>query len=499
MDNEQLRAIARDAMLQRGLQPGFNAAAQRQLDTIERAAAAQGPAIRDLRDLPWCSIDNDDSRDLDQLSVSLPLRGGAPGSVRILVAIADVDGLLAVDSPIDQRARHNTTSVYTAAGVFPMLPEKLSTDLTSLNEGVERLAIVVDMVVDADGVVAAIDGTDASHESRASTVYRARVLNRAQLAYNAVAAWLDADTAAPPKVAALHGLDEQLRTQDRVAQALKRQRHGRGALSLATHETRPVFHDGVLTDLRPDLGNRAKDLIANFMIAANGVTARYLEKHRLPSLRRMLRAPARWDRIVALAAQAGETLPEIANAAALDAFLAKRRAADPARFSDLSLAIVKLLGSGEYMLSVPGRSTPGHFGLAVNDYTHSTAPNRRFPDLVTQRLLKAALDSGPMPYAEAELEAFAAHCTEQEDNAAKVERQVRKSAAALLLGDRIGQRFDALVTGASAKGTWVRINHPNVEGRVVRGFEGLDVGERVRVELLGVDAARGHIDFARVA
>ncbi len=496
MDNEHLRAIARDAMLQRGLQPDFNSAAQRQLDTIERAAAEQGPTIRDLRDLPWCSIDNDDSRDLDQLSVSLSLPGGAPGSVRILIAIADVDSLLTAESPIDQRARHNTTSVYTAAGVFPMLPEKLSTNLTSLNEGVERLAIVVDMAVDAEGVVAPVEGAS-SIGSNGSAVYRARVLNRAQLAYNAIAAWLDADTAAPAKVAALPGLDDQLRVQDRVAQAMKRQRHARGALSLATNETRPVFSDGVLTDLRLDIGNRAKELIANFMIAANGVTARWLERHRLPSLRRMLRTPARWDRIVALAAQVGETLPEVANAAALDAFLAKRRAADPARFSDLSLAIVKLLGSGEYMLSVPGRATPGHFGLAVNDYTHSTAPNRRFPDLVTQRLLKAALDGGPMPYGEADLEALAAHCTEQEDNAAKVERQVRKSAAALLLADRIGQRFDALVTGASAKGTWVRINHPNVEGRVVRGFEGLDVGEKVRVELLGVDAGRGHIDFAR--
>ena len=494
MNNDQLRAIARHAMLQRGLQPDVSAAAQRQLDAIDHAATERGPTIRDLRELPWCSIDNDDSRDLDQLSVSQPLQDGAAGSVRILVAIADVEGLLPVDSPIDQRARHNTTSVYTAAGVFPMLPEKLSTDLTSLNEGVERLAIVVDMVVDADGVVAPID---AGAARPATTVYRALVLNRAQLAYNAVAAWLDADTAAPPKVAALTGLDEQLRIQDRVAQAMKRQRHARGALSLATNETRPVFSDGVLTDLRPDIGNRAKELIANLMIAANGVTARWLEQHQLPSLRRMLRTPARWDRIVALAAQAGETLPEAANAAALDAFLAQRRAADPARFADLSLSIVKLLGSGEYMLSVPGRSTPGHFGLAVNDYTHSTAPNRRFPDLVTQRLLKAALDGGPMPYGEADLETLAAHCTEQEDNAAKVERQVRKSAAALLLADRIGQRFDALVTGASAKGTWVRINHPNVEGRVVRGFEGLDVGEKLRVELLGVDAERGHIDFAR--
>ena len=501
MNNDELRQIARHAMLQRGLQPDFSVAAIRQLDGIGHAAAEQGPAIRDLRDLPWCSIDNDDSRDLDQLSVSLPLQGGNDdnsGTVRILVAIADVDGLVPIDSPIDQRARHNTTSVYTAAGVFPMLPEKLSTGLTSLNEGVERLAIVVDMAVDADGVVAPLEGSGPGADAaQSSSVYRALVLNRAQLAYNAVAAWLDTQSASPPKLAAVPGLDEQLRTQDRAAQAMKHQRHARGALSLATNETRPVFSDGVLTDLRPDIGNRAKELIANLMIAANGVTARWLENHRLPSLRRMLRTPARWDRIVALAAQAGETLPEVASAAALDAFLSKRRAADPAHFADLSLSIVKLLGSGEYVLSVPGRATPGHFGLAVNDYAHSTAPNRRFPDLVTQRLLKAALSGGPMPYGEADLEALAAHCTEQEDNAAKVERQVRKSAAALLLADRIGQSFDALVTGASAKGTWVRINQPNVEGRVVRGFEGMDVGEKVRVTLLGVDAVRGYIDFAR--
>jgi len=492
MNNAELRAIARHAMLQRGLQPDFNAAAQQQLDTIDHAATEQGPAIRDLRELPWCSIDNDDSRDLDQLSVSLPVRGGSPGDVRILVAIADVDGLLAVDSPIDQRARHNTTSVYTAAGVFPMLPEKLSTDLTSLNEGVERLAIVVDMVVGANGVVAPIDGVSGS------SVYRARVLNRAQLAYNAVAAWLDADSAAPAKVAALPGLDEQLRLQDRVAQAMKRERHARGALSLATNETRPVFSDGVLTDLRPDFGNRAKELIANLMIAANGVTARYLEKHRLPSLRRMLRVPARWDRIAALAAQVGETLPEAANAAALDAFLAKRRAADPARFADLSLSIVKLLGSGEYAVDVPGHPIEGHFGLAVKDYQHSTAPNRRFPDLITQRLLKAALSGQAPPYSIDELRGLAAHCTEQEDDAAKIERQVAKSAAALLLAPRIGAQFDGVVTGASDKGVYVRIASPTAEGRVVRRFDGFDVGDRVRVKLLHTDAARGFIDFEGV-
>ncbi|HEY9067721.1 MAG TPA: RNB domain-containing ribonuclease [Burkholderiaceae bacterium] len=485
----ELRAIARDAMRQRGLQPDLPAAAQRQLDGIVGPGMERGEPIRDLRGLLWCSIDNDDSRDLDQLSVAIPVadadRDRNNGATRILVAIADVDCMVAPDSAIDAHARHNTTSVYTAAGVFPMLPERLSTDLSSLNEQAERLAIVVDMYIEADGTVASQD----------SAVYRALVQNKAQLAYNAVAAWLNGEAPAPPKVAALTGLDEQLRTQDRIAQALKRQRHARGALSLATPEVRPVFSEGVLTDLRPDLANRAKDLIANLMIAANGVTARYLERSGFPSLRRMLRAPARWDRIVALAAQVGETLPGEPSPGALDGFLAKRRAADPARFGDLSLAIVKLLGSGEYTVSVPGRATPGHFGLAVNDYTHSTAPNRRYPDLVTQRLLKAALADAGVPFGEHELAELAAHCTEQEDNAQKVERQVRKSAAALLLAERIGQDFDALVTGASAKGTWVRITQPNVEGRVVRGFEGLDVGEKLRVMLVGVDAQRGHIDF----
>ena len=499
MNNHELREIAREAMRQRGMLSDFSAGVREQLKAIAGPGGERGGTIRDLRALPWCSIDNDDSRDLDQLSVAQPIAEGTAveraGAVRILVAIADVDCVVGAGTPIDAHAQHNTTSVYTAAGVFPMLPEPLSTGLTSLNEGEERLAIVVDLVVDAQGEVAPVD---ADGSNGGSTVYRAVVLNRAQLAYDAVAAWLNGEAAAPPKLAAVSGLDEQLRTQDRVAQALKQRRHARGALSLATDETRAVFSDGVLTDLRPDLGNRAKELIANFMIAANGVTARWLEQRALPSIRRMLRTPARWDRIVALAAQAGEKLPAEPNAGALDVFLCKRRAADPARFGDLSLSIVKLLGSGEYAVSVPGRPTPGHFGLAVNDYTHSTAPNRRFPDLITQRLLKASLDGGAQPYGEAELDALAAHCTEQEDNADKVERQVRKSAAAMLLGDRVGETFDALVTGASAKGTWVRVNHPNVEGRVVRGFDGMDVGEKVRVKLLGVDVRRGFIDFAGV-
>ncbi|HLX24286.1 MAG TPA: RNB domain-containing ribonuclease, partial [Usitatibacter sp.] len=332
----------------------------------------------------------------------------------------------------------------------------------------------------------------------ASDIYRATVLNRAKLAYNALAAWLAGSAPAPPKLAAVPGLDEQIRIQDRVAQALRQVRHAHGALRLETLEVRAVFVGGALADLLPDEKNRAKELIEDFMIAANGVVARYLEAKGLPALRRILKTPKRWDRIVTLAAESGDKLPDAPDAASLDAFLTRRREADPARFPDISLAVVKLLGRGEYAVEIPGQPSEGHFGLAVHDYAHSTAPNRRFPDLIAQRLLKSALASRPLPYTTSELQAMATHCTDQEDNADKVERQVRKSAAALLLAPRIGEQFDAIVTGASEKGTWVRISAPVAEGRVVRGFEGLDVGENVRVELTHTDVARGFIDFATV-
>jgi exoribonuclease-2 len=480
---DQLQGIAHAAMLQRGLLPDFSAAVLAETRQIAQAAAPSGAAIRDLRGLLWASIDNDDSRDLDQLSVAEP---GAGGAVKILVAIADVDALVRRDCAIDGHAWTNTTSVYTAARIFPMLPERLSTDLTSLGEGEERLAIVIEMVVAADGSVTASD------------IYRAVVFNRAKLAYNGVAAWLEGTGPAPAGLAAVPGLEEQLRIQDKAAQALKRVRHAHGALRLETLEVRAVFDDGALADLLPDEKNRAKELIEDFMIAANGATAKYLEKKGFPSLRRVLKTPKRWERIVALAAQSGERLPPTPDAAALDAFLTRSREADPARFPDLSLAVVKLLGSGEYALELPGQLAEGHFGLAVRDYTHSTAPNRRFPDLIAQRLLKAALAGQAPPYSGEELATLARHCTDQEDNAQKVERQVRKSAAALLLAPRIGAHFDGIVTGASDKGTWVRISAPAAEGRIVRGFEGLDVGERVRVQLVHTDVARGFIDFSAV-
>jgi exoribonuclease-2 len=477
----ELRRIAERAMRERGLQPDFSPAALAEARAFTGPPSASGPAIRDLRGLPWCSIDNDDSRDLDQLTVAQPAPGGA---TRILVAVADVDAAVRQGSAIDAHASTNTTSVYTAAQVFPMLPERLSTDLTSLNEDQDRLAVVVDMALDAAGRVAA------------SEIYRATVHNRAQLAYNGVASWLDG-AAPPPRLQAVPELHDQIRAQDRAAQAMKALRRERGALRLQTAEARAVFEGDTLADLRADDKNRAQELIEEFMIAANGVTASTLERKGFPSLRRVLRAPQRWDRLVALAAEQGDVLPAQPDARALDDFLWRRRQADPDRFPDLSLSVVKLLGSGEYALERPGRRDGSHFGLAVRDYAHSTAPNRRFPDLVTQRLLKAALEERDAPYSDDELGELARHCTEQEDDAAKVERQVRKSAAALLLASRVGQRFHGIVTGASSKGTWVRITHPAAEGKVVRGAQGLDVGDRVEVQLVDTDVERGFVDFAR--
>jgi len=478
-----LRRIAHDAMLQHGLLPEFPNEVVAETNRIDGAAHRAGGDIRDLRHFLWCSVDNDDSRDLDQLSVAEERPGG---QTRVLVAIADVDSLVKKGSAIDGYARANTTSVYTPAGIFPMLPEKLSTNLSSLNEGEERLAVVIDMMVTIDGKV------------RGGDVYRALVLNHAKLAYNSVAEWLENGTPPPAKVTAVDGLKELLLLQDRAAQALRRERQRRGALRLETIEARPVYENDKLVDMRPDQKNQARELIEDFMVAANGVNAAFLEKRNFPTLRRVLRTPKRWDRIVQLAAELGERLPLAPSAPALDAFLERRRHIDPERFPDLSLSVVKLLGSGEYALERAGEEIEGHFGLAVRDYTHSTAPNRRFPDLIAQRLLKAALAGAPVPYSDDELAALAGHCTLQEDNAEKVERHVRKSAAALLLVSRIGQRFDGIVTGASEKGTWVRVSGPSAEGKVVRGSEGLDVGDRVRVELVRTDVERGFIDFARV-
>jgi VacB/RNase II family 3'-5' exoribonuclease len=478
-----LLSIARRVMVERGLLPDFSAEALAELDKIqEPGVAATGEPVRDLRNLLWASIDNDDSHDLDQLTVAEALPGDG---MKILVAVADVDSLVFKGSPIDEHARHNTTSVYTPAVIFPMLPEKLSTGLTSLNYVEDRLAFVIDMVLAADGSV------------RSSDIYRALVRNQGQLAYDSVAAWLDGNGPMPERIAALHGLAENLRLQDEAAHKMKEFRHMHGALSLETIEARPVFDGDQVRGLEVEQKNRAKALIEDFMIAANGVVARFLSAKGSPAIRRVVRSPERWDRIVELAGQHGFKLPGEPDAKALEAFLTSAQAADPLRFPDLSLSIIKLMGPGEYVAELPGDVAPGHFGLAVKDYAHSTAPNRRYSDLITQRLLKAALGGFAPPYSPAELEALAKQCTTQEDAANKVERQVGKSAAALLLESRIGERFDAIVTGASPKGTWVRLLSVPVEGRLIRGFDGVDVGDRIRVQLLEVDVQWGFIDFGR--
>ena len=466
-------------MLERGLLPDFDPAALRQLAEMRSPAIALTADLRDLRHLLWCSIDNDDSRDLDQLTVCEEGKGGTT----VLVAVADVDALVKKSSPIDAHAANNTTSVYTPARVFPMLPERLSTDLTSLNANADRQSVVVEYTVRDDGTLTG------------SSVYRAVVRNQAKLAYNGVAAWLDGEEAVPSPVARAPGMDAQLRLQDQVASRLKRARQERGAPDFESLESHPVFEGDTLVALREDKPNRAKTIIAEMMIAANEVVARFLEAKGHPSVRRVVRSPERWNKIVAVASQYGEMLPAEPSASALGAFLAKRRAADPLRFPDLSLVIVKLMGRGEYVVDLPGSAPIAHFGLAVADYTHSTAPNRRFPDLITQRLLKAALSNASAPYDAAELSALVAHCNLEEENATKVERQVKKSAAALVLARRVGETFNGVITGVSDKGTFVRIFDPAVEGRVVKNDAGLAVGDTVRVKLVGTNFERGFLDF----
>ena len=471
-------------MTERGLFPDFSPQAIAELDGIQGPAMRTEESTRDMGNLLWCSIDNDDSRDLDQLTIAEAMPNGA---AKVLVAVADVDAVVKKQSILDDHARQNTTSVYTVAETFPMLPEKLSTDLTSLNFESDRLAIVIEMVIAGDGSL------------QSSDIYGATVRNRAKLAYNSVAAWLDGNGPMPQGIGTVKGLDENSRLQDNVAQKLKSLRHLHGALDLETIEARPVFDGDELKDMEAEKKNRAKEIIEDFMIAANGVTARYLASKKFTSLRRVVRVPKRWDRIVELAAERGTTLPTEPDSKALEQFLVSAKAADPLRFPDLSLSVVKLMGAGEYVVELPGDSVAGHFGLAVRDYTHSTAPNRRFPDLITQRLLKAAMAGHSQPYENDELESLAKHCTEEEDAATKVERQVTKSAAAMLLESRIGEQFDAIVTGASDKGTWVRLLHPPVEGRLKSGFEGIDVGHELRVQLVRTDVERGYIDFKRVA
>jgi exoribonuclease-2 len=477
-----LQAVAREIVRQRGFQPDFPPQVPQQLADLKAhpPQIAPGGDIRDLRNLLWSSIDNDTSRDLDQIEVAEP---ASNGDVKIRVGIADVDAFVPKQTAIDQHAARETTTVYAGVRNFPMLPEELSTGKTSLLENQDCLSVVIEFVVDSTGIL------------KSPSVYRAVVRNQAQLQYNSTGAWLEGKSPAPPKIAASTDLQAQLKLQDQVAQKLKDQRFQHGALSLQTSELQPLMLNDRVIDVETQQKNRATDLIEDFMVAANGVVARFLEN--VSSLRRIVRTPERWDRIVQLAATKGEKLPAQPDSKALNEFLIRRKAADPDHFADVSLTVIKLIGPGEYVLERAGDTAPGHFGLAVQDYTHSTAPNRRFVDIVTQRLIKALLAGRKNPYSDAELTAIAANCTQKEDAAKKVERDMSKRLAAVAMQKRIGEVFDAIVTGVTDNGIFVRALQPHVEGLLVQGDHGLDVGDRLRVKLVRTDVQHGFIDFAR--
>ncbi|HTZ88957.1 MAG TPA: RNB domain-containing ribonuclease [Alloacidobacterium sp.] len=454
------------------------------MQSLEAHGECRRPSdVRDLRELLWSSIDNDTSRDLDQIEFAQKTEDGA---ARVQIAIADVDAYVPAGSAIDKHAAEQTTTVYAGVHNFSMLPDELSTGITSLLEDQERLSVVYEFSVDADGCVSASD------------IYPASVKNHAQLAYPSVGAWLHSGKNAPPKIAASPALQKQLLLQNQIAQTLRKERYRRGALNLETIETHPLVMNGEPVDIETQQRSLASDLIEDFMIAANEVVAKSLERAGFSSIRRVVKTPKRWDRIVEVAAQFGTKLPATPDAKPLHDFLCERRASDPEHFPDLSLTIVKLLGSGEYVLERSGQPAEGHFGLAVQDYTHSTAPNRRYADLVTQRLIKAMLTKQRSPYSDDALAAIAQQCTKQEDAARKVEREMGKRIAAVVMRSRIGQTFTAIVTGVNEHGSFVRTTHPHVEGMLVRGQRGVDVGDKISVTLVHTDPERGYIDFARI-
>lgn len=478
-----LARIAGKAMVDRGLAAEFSTDAIEQLAELAKNSEERSPKIRDLRQLLWCSIDNEESRDLDQLTVCETLQNGA---IKVLVAIADVDTLVKKGSPLDAHAQKNTTSVYTSARIFPMLPEQLSTDLTSLNAHVDRLAMVTELVFDAEAKLSS------------SNIYRALVRNQTKLAYDDVADWLEGKGDVTKGVRSVAGMDMQIRVQDAVSQKLRKRRFDLGALEFRSIQSRTIFSGDKVVDVEQQQPNRARQLIEELMLSTNGVTARFLASKGYSALCRVVRSPERWLKIVEVAKDYGDVLPLEADSKALEAFLRKHRLKDPIRFPDLSMVIVKLMGAGEYALQIAGATPVGHFGLAVLEYSHSTAPNRRFPDLITQRMLKAAIDGEPTPYSDSELEALAAHCNDQGSDANKVERQVRKSEAALVLHERLGEVFEGIVTSSSSKGVWVRIFNPPVEGRLHGDAAMPRTGQKVKARLTLADVERGFIDFKEI-
>jgi exoribonuclease-2 len=479
-----LRARAHQAALAAGFHPDFPAEVIQETQRLkQQPSPPPAAAIRDLRSLAWSSIDNDTSRDLDQVEYVERL---PDGTLRLLVGIADVDSLVAKGTAIDRRAQAECTSVYTGVATFPMLPNDLSTGMTSLLGEQERLAIVIELQISEAG-------EPASHD-----IYPARLQNHAKLAYSSTGAWLERRGPMPAPIAGLPGMEAQLRLQHETSQLLRGLRKSHGMLTFGSVEATPVVENGEVKDLTIRGHNPAEDIIESFMVAANVAMALFLKEKNTLSIRRVVKTPRRWDRIQTIAAGFGVHLPSTPEPKALSQFLDQRQAADPEHFPDLSLAIVKLLGPGEYIVEAPGAEHIGHFGLAAHDYTHSTAPNRRFADLATQRLVKAAVAGAAEPYAGGELSAIASHCTEREDAARKLERFMRKVIAANLLSPRIGEVFDGIITGASPKGTYVRLKKFPAEGRVVRCEHGCDVGDKVRVKLCSVDVGKGFIDFERL-
>jgi VacB/RNase II family 3'-5' exoribonuclease len=481
-----LVAAARRCLTEYGFEPDYPAAVQQEVAALQTHPPERDPAAEDLRNLLWSSIDNDTSRDLDQIEYAETL---PDGRTRVLIGIADVDEYVPKGSAMDQFAAQQTVTLYTGIKNFSMLPETLSTGLTSLLEGQDCSCMVTEFVL------AGKEGPSESSIS-SSRIYPALVRNKAQLAYSSTGAWLDGKAAAPAKVAASPELQAQLKLQNEIAQQLRAERYRRGALNIETLETQAVVHDDGI-ELQTPGQNSATELIEDFMIAANGVVARTLLEKKIPSIRRIVKTPKRWDRIVELAARLGTKLPAVADSKALNDFLAKQKDQDPDHFPDLSLAVVKLMGPGEYVLERPGDPPQGHFGLAVEDYTHSTAPNRRYADLVTQRLLKAMVAGKLSPYSEDELAAIAANCTAKATAERKLARDMQKRIAAVALANRIGAKFSAIVTGVNEHGTFVRTLDPHVDGMLVQGHSGLDVGDSLQVKLLRTDPSRGFIDFAR--
>jgi exoribonuclease-2 len=496
-----------------GFKPEFGPGVDAQTAAIEKALAQLTPTagVEDLRGLGWSSIDNDTSRDLDQIEVAERVTGGVRSGIRVRVAIGDVAAAVAQGSPIDQHAQAQTQTIYTAVKNFPMLPLELSTGVTSLNEAGDRQAVVMTFTVGPEG------------EMLEEGVSLALVRNRAQLAYSRVGPWLE-NTAAgvvdddvmslrsdsarehaadeslviAPGALRAGWLVEQLKLQDEAAQALHAARVKRGALEFHKSEADPTVVDGRVIAVTEAVQNRAMNLIEDLMVAANGVMARALRKGGRSGLQRVVKTPVRWDRIVALAAEHGTTLPAVPDSVALNTFLEAQRASDSVHYPDLAVAVIKLMGPGEYMLMRPDDDPAGHFGLAARDYTHSTAPNRRFPDMVTQRVLHAMMRKEPAPYSDAELSAIAAHCNDADATLRKIERTMQKRVAAVAMASHIGEVFAGVVTGSSDKGVYVRVIQPPFEGRLIQGEQGLDVGDKVTVKLLHTDPARAFIDFAKV-